>query len=407
MKHLYACLGGLLLCASLSPAIMARTATVSPVQTPRLLSTSVSVVAASENDAAGSSLTITDFDNQVKGRYSCEYYSPIVDPATGKPFGNCIEQPMIVEDYFAEQEGDVNIGYLFLQNAILKGHVDFEAGTITIPSRFATMYYEDPDDFDDPGLEIHFVTVDIQDNKYVANFDRPFVGTFQLHDGKITKIVTDDMWGYVALDENNNQVGWMEIARNSVFYLGHGEMESIKQTGETEEVEQTIIHAESDGSVARVYNLFRSGWSKPIEIAIDGTSSTATIAKQSVMVGETEALLTDGSSQDVFSGIIRDVDWDTDKRDPSEKSVVEFPALLLRDKESGTQLASHKNVRLYFKNDVTADTGSIDSIISEETETSGAAEYFSLTGMRVSANSLLPGVYIQRQGTVSRKIIIR
>ena len=173
--------------------------------------------AASENP-----FQITDLDKQVMGRYALEYYSPIPNPEDGnKPFGNCYEQPMIVEDYFAEKEGDVNIGYLFLLNAIIKGHVDKDAGTISIPSRFACTYYVDPDDYNDPGLDIYFTAVDYVDGKYQPNRDRPFTGTFELHDGKITKIVTDDIWGYIAYDVDGKFVGWMEIGVNSRFYLGH------------------------------------------------------------------------------------------------------------------------------------------------------------------------------------------
>lgn len=422
MKHLYAFTGIALLCASIPAAMSAegrQRAMSSFPDGARVYSSialgSIPPVKAADGsraDDAGNepAMVITDFETQVKGRYSCEYYSPLVDPVTGEPFGNCIEQPMIVEDYFAEKDGDVNIGYLFMLNGILKGHVDFSAGTITIPSKFVSMYYEDPDDYDDPGLEVHFVTVDIQDNKFVPNYERPFVGTFQLHDGKITRIVTDDMWGYVAVDENGQDVGWFEVARNSVFYLGHGEMEYLAGDLDgdgKDDVEQTVVYAESNGTVAKVYNAFRCGWNTPIEIEIDGGAASAVINGQSVAFAGKDAMLTDGASADVITGIIRDVDWDTDKRDPAENAVVEFPAVSLRDKESGDDLASFSAVKFYFKDDVTADNSGIGKVDADLESVTAPVEYYTLTGVKVPADNLLPGIYIMRRGACSEKIVIR
>ena len=85
-----------------------------------------------QTPAEDESMAITDFESQVKGRYSCEYYSPLVNPETDEPYGRCIEQPMIVENYFSDDPGDVNIGYLFILRAILKGHVDFESGDMGV-----------------------------------------------------------------------------------------------------------------------------------------------------------------------------------------------------------------------------------------------------------------------------------
>ena len=80
-------------------------------------------------------MVISDLEKQVYGRYTCEYYSPVPDE-NNVPYGWCQEQPLMVEDFLGES-GDVNIGYLFLQSAILKGKVDMENGTLTIPSRKA------------------------------------------------------------------------------------------------------------------------------------------------------------------------------------------------------------------------------------------------------------------------------
>ena len=44
---------------------------------------------------------------------------------------------------------------------------------------------------------------------------------------------------------------------------------------------------------------------------------------------------------------------------------------------------------------------------SVSTESDGEPEYYNLSGMRVHANRLTPGIYIERRGSVSRKIIFR
>lgn len=372
------------------------------------LSKNVSVVPRHQA-ASQQGMVITDFENQVKGRYSVEYYSPLTNPETGQPFGNCIEQPMIVEDYFAEQEGDVNVGYLFFLNAILKGHVDFEDGTISIPSRFATVYYEDPDDLNDPGLDVYFCTVDIEGNRYVPNFDRPFVGTFQLHDGKITKITTDDRWGYVALNGNEEVVGWFEIAENSNFYLGHGEMEYVTghdYDGDGEnDVEQTVVYATSNGNTATVYNAFRTGWSNPIQMEINASALTATVRNQNVTFGGTEGALTDGSGQTVFSGTVRDINWDDDKRDDVTKGAVVFPAVNIASE--GSNLASFSNVRFYFKSDVTDVPVGITDITAGDSATDAPAVYYNLMGERMPQGSLQPGIYLQRRGNHTTKVLVK
>ena len=379
------------------------------VSASRTLKLSKNVSVAPQRQAASQQgMVITDFENQVKGRYSVEYYSPIIDPATNRPFGNCIEQPMIVEDYFAEQEGDVNIGYLFFLNAILKGHVDFEAGTISIPSRFATVYYEDPDDLNDPGLDVYFCTVDIEGNRYVPNFDRPFVGTFQLHDGKITKITTDDRWGYVALNGDEEVVGWFEIAENSTFYLGHGEMEYVTghdYDGDGEnDVEQTVIYATSNGSTATVYNAFRTGWSNPIQMEINASALTATVRNQNVTFGGAEGALTDGNGQTVFSGTVRDINWDDDKRDAVTKGAIAFPAVNIAS--AGSNLAAFSNVRFYFKSDVTDVPVGITDIAAGD-DADAPAVYYNLMGERMPQGTLLPGIYLQRRGNHTVKVLVK
>lgn len=362
--------------------------------------------AASEN-----AFQITDLDKQVMGRYALEYYSPIPNPEDGnKPFGNCYEQPMIVEDYFAENEGDVNIGYLFLLNAIIKGHVDKDAGTISIPSRFACVYYVDPDDYNDPGLDIYFTAVDYVDGKYQPNLDRPFTGTFELHDGKITKIVTDDIWGYIAYDVEGKFVGWMEIGVNSRFYLGHGEMEywpgDVNGDGvvNADDKEQTIVHAISDGKKVTIYNAFRSGWDNPITVDIDDAAKKASIKDQNITIGGVAAALTTETHEAAIEGLIRDVSWDVDKRDDNPNSVLDFGTIIAHDKAAAKDLFKYESVRFYCKENVAVDAGVAEIVIDDE---NAPVELYNLNGVRVNSDNLVPGLYIRRQGAKASKIIVR
>ena len=363
--------------------------------------------AASEN-----AFQITDLDKQVMGRYALEYYSPIPNPEDGnKPFGNCYEQPMIVEDYFAEKEGDVNIGYLFLLKAIIKGHVDKDAGTISIPSRFACVYYVDPDDYNDPGLDIYFTAVDYVDGKYQPNRDRPFTGTFELHDGKITKIVTDDIWGYIAYDVEGKFVGWMEIGVNSRFYLGHGEMEywpgDVNGDGvvNADDKEQTMVHAISDGKKVTIYNAFRSGWDNPITVDIDDAAKKASIKDQNITIGGVAAALTTEAHETAIEGLIRDVSWDVDKRDDNPNSVLDFGTIIAHDKATAKDLFKYENVRFYCKENVAVDnSGVADIVIADE---NAPVEFYNLNGVRVNSDNLVPGLYIRRQGAKASKIIVR
>lgn len=363
--------------------------------------------AASEN-----AFQITDLDKQVMGRYALEYYSPVPNPEDGnKPFGNCYEQPMIVEDYFAEKEGDVNIGYLFLLNAIIKGHVDKDAGTISIPSRFACVYYVDPDDYNDPGLDIYFTAVDYVDGKYQPNRDRPFTGTFELHDGKITKIVTDDIWGYIAYDVDGKFVGWMEIGVNSRFYLGHGEMEywpgDVNGDGvvNADDKEQTIVHAISDGKKVTIYNAFRSGWDNPITVDIDDAAKKASIKDQNITIGGVAAALTTETHETAIEGLIRDVSWDVDKRDDNPNSVLDFGTIIAHDKAAAKDLLKYESVRFYCKENVAVDnSGVAEIVIADE---NAPVEFYNLNGVRVNSDNLVPGLYIRRQGAKASKIIVR
>lgn len=362
--------------------------------------------AASEN-----AFQITDLDKQVMGRYALEYYSPIPNPEDGnKPFGNCYEQPMIVEDYFAENEGDVNIGYLFLLNAIIKGHVDKDAGTISIPSRFACVYYVNPDDYNDPGLDIYFTAVDYVDGKYQPNLDRPFTGTFELHDGKITKIVTDDIWGYIAYDVEGKFVGWMEIGVNSRFYLGHGEMEywpgDVNGDGvvNADDKEQTIVHAISDGKKVTIYNAFRSGWDNPITVDIDDAAKKASIKDQNITIGGVAAALTTETHEAAIEGLIRDVSWDVDKRDDNPNSVLDFGTIIAHDKAAAKDLFKYESVRFYCKENVAVDAGVAEIVIDDE---NAPVEFYNLNGVRVNSDNLVPGLYIRRQGAKASKIIVR
>ena len=363
--------------------------------------------AASEN-----AFQITDLDKQVMGRYALEYYSPIPNPEDGnKPFGNCYEQPMIVEDYFAEKEGDVNIGYLFLLNAIIKGHVDKDAGTISIPSRFACVYYVDPDDYNDPGLDIYFTAVDYVDGKYQPNRDRPFTGTFELHDGKITKIVTDDIWGYIAYDVDGKFVGWMEIGVNSRFYLGHGEMEywpgDVNGDGvvNADDKEQTIVHAISDGKKVTIYNAFRSGWDNPITVDIDDAAKKASIKDQKITIGGGAAALTTETHETAIEGLIRDVSWDVDKRDDNPNSVLDFGTIIAHDKAAAKDLFKYESVRFYCKENVAVDNAGVAEIVIADEN--APVEFYNLNGVRVNSDNLVPGLYIRRQGAKASKIIVR
>ena len=363
--------------------------------------------AASEN-----AFQITDLDKQVMGRYALEYYSPIPNPEDGnKPFGNCYEQPMIVEDYFAEKEGDVNIGYLFLLNAIIKGHVDKDAGTISIPSRFACVYYVDPDDYNDPGLDIYFTAVDYVDGKYQPTRDRPFTGTFELHDGKITKIVTDDIWGYIAYDVDGKFVGWMEIGVNSRFYLGHGEMEywpgDVNGDGvvNADDKEQTIVHAISDGKKVTIYNAFRSGWDNPITVDIDDAAKKASIKDQNITIGGVAAALTTETHETAIEGLIRDVSWDVDKRDDNPNSVLDFGTIIAHDKAAAKDLFKYESVRFYCKENVAVDNAGVAEIVIADEN--APVEFYNLNGVRVNSDNLVPGLYIRRQGAKASKIIVR
>lgn len=363
--------------------------------------------AASENP-----FQITDLDKQVMGRYALEYYSPIPNPEDGnKPFGNCYEQPMIVEDYFAEKEGDVNIGYLFLLNAIIKGHVDKDAGTISIPSRFACVYYVNPDDDNDPGLDIYFTAVDYVDGKYQPNRDRPFTGTFELHDGKITKIVTDDIWGYIAYDVDGKFVGWMEIGVNSRFYLGHGEMEywpgDVNGDGvvNADDKEQTIVHAISDGKKVTIYNAFRSGWDNPITVDIDDAAKKASIKDQNITIGGVAAALTTETHEAAIEGLIRDVNWDVDKRDDNPNSVLDFGTIIAHDKAAAKDLLKYESVRFYCKENVAVDNAGVAEIVIDDEN--APVEFYNLNGVRVNSDNLVPGLYIRRQGAKASKIIVR
>lgn len=350
----------------------------------------------------GTQITLTDIEKDVQGRYTCEYYSPIPSDVTGQPFGWCQEQPLIVEDYFGEV-GDVNIGYWFFTQGIIKGFVDMEAGTITIPSRKVITYYEDPDDYDDPGKPVFFTTVDIADRRYVPTYDKPLVGKFELYNGIITKITFEDRWGFVVQNTDGSVFGWFEVGEHTTFYRGYGEMEYIID-GET--TQQTVIHAVSNGQQATIYNAFRSGWETPITIDIDNSAKTASIVEQSVTFGDTVYELTDANASTTVAGIIRDVDWDLDLRDDSENSVLDFAEINLFDPETKDVAAEFTKVRFYFKDNVGLNTSGIENIIIESNTESEEALY-NLAGIKVARDNATPGVYILRSNNKSSKIIIR
>lgn len=52
-------------------------------------------------------------------------------------------------------------------------------------------------------------------------------------------------------------------------------------------------------------------------------------------------------------------------------------------------------------------SGIHEVVAPEQSQTDAPAEYFNLQGMRVDASSMAPGLYIERRGTTTRKIIVR
>lgn len=354
--------------------------------------------------ATTSSIDITDLESQVYGRYSCYYFSMVVDPETQQPYGDSYEQPMIVQDYFAETDGDVNVGYLYVMNAILKGHVDAAGSTISIAPKFVLNLYDNPNDEDDPGTAMHFVSVDIVDGRAVPNFTEPWTGTFELYDGKITRITSDKLWGYVALDQQNNVLGWFELARDSKFYLGKGEMEYTSTAGGTEETVQLMVHATSNGSRATIYNFGGCGYDTPVTLDLNEPSLTATMSNQNVtMTDGTDASIVEASNfASTITANVRDVDWDIDYREPGEKTVMTFPTLALRN---GTAtVATLGSPKVFFKENVFTVPVGVTEI---EGEQNGAPSYYNLQGMRVSEQNLRPGIYVRHHGGKAEKIVVR
>ena len=400
MKQIYALL---LIAGTVATAMASRAENRQSVTLHRAPATDISVAETPAKMPARQTpgkMVISDLEKQVYGRYTCEYYSPVPDE-NNVPYGWCQEQPLVVEDFFGES-GDVNIGYLFLQSAILKGKVDMENGTLTIPSRKAITYYEDPDNYDDPGKPVYFVTVDVVNGKYAANYDRPLVCRFELHNGIITKMTTDDTWGYVVQDNDCNDVGWFEIAQNSSFYLGHGEME-YTVGGQTQ---ATVIHAQSNGTKAWVYNAFRTGWETPIEITVNDPAKTAQIVDRSFLSGEDRYFFTNADHATEVNGIIRDVDWDLDKRDPNPNSVLDFGNMSICKEGSPESIADFGNVRFYFKEDVSEDhtTAIRDIEVADVLDATVPVGYYKLQGVRVANPG--KGLYIRRQGIRAEKVIL-
>lgn len=67
------------------------------------------------------------------------------------------------------------------------------------------------------------------------------------------------------------------------------------------------------------------------------------------------------------------------------------------------RVKSSTPVHIDFDNDVV--TG-VENIIDNGTPDSAPAEYFNLQGMRIDADNLVPGIYIERKGTTTRKILV-
>ena len=50
-------------------------------------------------------------------------------------------------------------------------------------------------------------------------------------------------------------------------------------------------------------------------------------------------------------------------------------------------------------------TSAIEGIEADTTD--APAEYYNLQGIRVAADQLVPGIYIERQGNTTRKILVK
>lgn len=342
-------------------------------------------------------MQITDFKTQARGRYSCNYYSPLPGP-DGKPWGNCTEQPMIVEDYFAETEGDVNIGYLFISNGILKGHIDYAAGTIEIKPMLVTYYYEDPDDLNDPGRPLWFCSIDKDaSGKYVPNYERPFHGTFELHDGMITKITSDDIWAYTVREEDGTHYGYMEIAENSTWYLGHGEMEYLGSAAGSEK-KQVMIHASSDGKQVKIYNFMNSGWDNPLLFDVDAATKSASAAPFRITVDGQAVSVSDADGGQQIGATLRAVSWDIDQRDtydyPEDLCVMDFDPI-----KAGDQTFDY--VRVYAKENLTQNTTGVENIAVDN----GPATYYNIQGIRTERPA--KGIIIELRGGKATKRFVR
>jgi hypothetical protein len=62
----------------------------------------------------------------------------------------------------------------------------------------------------------------------------------------------------------------------------------------------------------------------------------------------------------------------------------------------------------YVYADLSPDESGVQGIAADMTTVNNApVEYFSINGMRVNGNNLVPGLYIKRQGTQVTKVIVK
>ena len=124
-------------------------------------------------------------------------------------------------------------------------------------------------------------------------------------------------------------------------------------------------------------------------------------------LGENTAVLSDADNSRIFSGVIRDITWDDDKRDEAQNAVIDIPAVNVIGKDSDEKIAEFSKVRFYFKDDIISQTGGVAAPETYSSADELPTEYFNLLGVKVNGETLAPGIYIVRSGTASSKIVIR
>ena len=123
-------------------------------------------------------------------------------------------------------------------------------------------------------------------------------------------------------------------------------------------------------------------------------------------MGEDRYFFTNADHATEVNGIIRDVDWDLDKRDPNPNSVLDFGNMSVCKEGSPESIADFGNVRFYFKEDVSEDhtTAIRDIEVADVLDATAPVEYYNLQGVRVANPG--KGLYIRRQGIRAEKVIL-